>query len=89
MDNPIQDYINSLQDCTNSLPGCECSTMVQVRVNVTRVSTEVIDLCVPVPDSVDELKYVETVMSLALPLLPREAVVSEVQSITPTWDIIG
>lgn len=84
----------TIQEFIDNLPGRDqcCWHMTGVKVKVTRVVTEEIDLCVPTPEEGDRsnaLKYIEAVMAQALPLVGNTPMgeVVEVQSVTPTWHI--
>lgn len=80
----------TLQEFIDSLPGYDqcCYHMTGVKVRVRRVIEEEVDLCVPTPDDADTLKYVESIMALALPLVPTTiGTVYQVLGTTPTWEI--
>lgn len=80
----------TLQEFIDSLPGRDqcCWHMTGVEVEVTYVTRRRIPLCVPTPDDADTLKYVESIMALAMPKVPDTVgEVYEVISTTPTWRI--
>ena len=80
----------TIQEFIDGLPGrgdC-CWHMTGVKVRVRHVIEEEVDLCIPTPDDADTLKYVESIMALALPLVPTTIdTVYEVLSTTPTWEV--
>jgi hypothetical protein len=62
--------------------------MTGVKVRVRRVIEEEVDLCIPTPDDADTIKYVESIMALAMPRVPTTVgTIYEVLSTTPTWEI--
>lgn len=81
----------SIQEFIDNLPGRDecCWYMTGVKVKVTRVITEELNLCIPTPEEGDPLKYIEAVMALAMPLVANSPMgeVVEVVSVTPSWEI--
>ena len=91
MPEPCSPDGGTIQEFIDNLPGRDgcCFYMTGVRVKVTRIITEEINLCIPTPEEGDPLKYIEGVMALALPLVQTTPMgeVTQVQSITPTWAV--
>lgn len=91
MPEPCRPDSGTIQEFIDGLPGRDqcCWFMTGVRVKVTRVVTEEIDLCVPTPEGDNALKYIEAVMAQALPMVGNTPMgqVVQVQSVTPTWHI--
>jgi len=90
MTEPCRPDSGTIQEFIDGLPGrggC-CYHMTGVKVRVRRVIEEEVNLCVPTPDDADTLKYVESIMALAMPKVPTIlGQVYEVLSTTPTWEI--
>ena len=91
MTEPCRPDGGPLQEFIDRLPGREecCWHMVGVQVKVTRVTVEYVDLCIPTPDDGDDLKYVESIMAIVMPMVPNSppTKVSQVLSVTPTWRV--
>lgn len=91
MSEPCRPDSGTIQEFIDGLPGRDgcCFYMTGVKVTVTRIITEEINLCIPTPEEGDPLKYIESVMAQAIPLIQNTTYgeVIHTQTITPTWSI--